>query len=242
MAEGLRRVGILGTPSSPLLGHTLRAFVAQGVPVAAVLLDAKGFGAKDLAIWEGRTARALPLVELDEFAPLQIPFYFLPSHNSPEAAALVSSLGLDVLVNGGTPRILKAGILGAPRLGILNIHPGRLPDYRGCTCVEWAVHNDDEVCNSAHFMTETIDGGPVVLTEGYRFSSVDTYVDLRVKVYRGGFDLLARATDKVLRESITAAGSTPQAPGGNYYKPIPDELLADVRKKLATGRYRYQIA
>jgi methionyl-tRNA formyltransferase len=242
MMDDLRRTtGILGTLGSPLLGYTLRAFVAQGVPVGAVLLDTKGCSAKDLAIWEERTARRLPLVDLSEFASLQIPFYFLASHNSPEVASLVNRLGLDVLINGGTPRILKAETLDAPRFGILNIHPGRLPDYRGCTCVEWAVYNDDEVFNSVHLMTKTIDGGPVVLAEGYLFSSTDNYVDLRVKVYRGGFDLLARAAEKVLREGITAVDSTPQAPGGNYYKPIPDELLAEVRNKLDTGRYRYQI-
>lgn len=242
MADELRRTtGILGTLGSPLLGYTLRALVAHGVPVGAVLLDAKGYSAKDLAIWEERTACRLPLVDLSEFESLRIPFYFLTSHNSSQAATLISRLGLDVLVNGGTPRILKANILDAPRLGILNIHPGRLPDYRGCTCVEWAVYNDDEVCNSVHFMTTTIDGGAVVLTEGYRFSSADSYVDLRVKVYREGFNLLARATEKVLREGITAADSTPQVAGGNYFKPIPDELLADVRKKLDAGCYRYQI-
>lgn len=223
-------VGILGTLGSPLLGYTLRAFVARGVRVGAVLLDAKGFSAKDLAIWEDRTARRLPPIDLSEFASLQIPFYFLTSHNSPEVVALVSRLGLDVLINGGTPRFLKESILNAPRLGVLNIHPGRLPDYRGFTCVEWAVHNNEKVCNSVHFMTKTIDGGPVVLSEGYLFSSTDNYVDLWVKVYREGFDLLARAADKVLREGITAAGSTPQSLSGNYYKPISDELLDEVKK------------
>lgn len=242
MAGRLRRTaGILGTLGAPLLGYTLRAFVARGVPVGAVLIDANGFSAKNLAIWEERTAQRLPPIDFSEFASLQIPFYFLTSHNSPEAVALVSRLGLDVLINGGTPSILQESILNAPRLGVLNIHPGRLPDYRGCTCVEWAVYNDEEVCNSAHFMTKTIDGGPVVLSEGYLFSSTDNYVDLRVKVYREGFDLLARAADKVLRGGIAAAGSTPQDSGGNYYKPISNTLLEEVKKKLDTGRYRYQI-
>jgi methionyl-tRNA formyltransferase len=219
----------------------LRAFVARGVPVGAVLIDTNGFSTKNLAIWEDRTARRLPPIDLSEFASLQIPFYFLTSHNSPEGVALVNRLGLDLLINGGTTRILKESILNAPRLGVLNIHPGRLPDYRGCTCVEWAVHNDEEVCNSAHFMTKTIDGGPVVLSEGYLFSSTDNYVDLRVKVYRKGFDLLARAADKVLLKGMTATVSMPQDPGGNYYKPISDELLEEVKKKLDAGRYRYQI-
>lgn len=239
--ESQRSVGILATLGSPLLGYTLRALIAHNVSVSAVLIDAKGSSPKDLAIWEERTAGLLPVVDLSEFESLQIPFYFVASHNSSQAAELVSRLNLDVLVNGGTPRILKASILDAPRFGILNIHPGRLPDYRGCTCVEWAIYNDDEVCNSVHLMTTAIDGGAVVLAEGYRFSASDSYVDLRVRVYREGFNLLAKATEKVLREGITEAHLTPQAPGGNYFKPIPDELLTDVRKKLDAGSYRYQI-
>lgn len=235
-----RTVGILSTLESPLLGYTLQALVNHGVSVGAVLLDAKGTSPKDLAIWTERTACQLPPMEISEFESLHIPFYFLTSHNSSDAVSLVSRLGLDLLVNGGTPRILNPSILGAPSLGTLNIHPGRLPDYRGCTCVEWAVYNDDEVCNSVHFITNTIDGGPVVSEEGYRFSISDNYVDLRVKVYREGFNLLARVAERVLREGITYTNIAPQVAGGNYYKPIPDEFLADVHKKLKSGRYRYQ--
>lgn len=120
-----RTAGILGTLGSPLFGHTLRALVTQGAPVGVALLDAKDFGAKDLAIWEENTADRLPLVDLAEFASLQIPFYFLTFHNSPETAVLVSSLGLDVLINGGPPRILKADFRRTTSGGTQELGAGR---------------------------------------------------------------------------------------------------------------------
>ncbi|MGD2118694.1 MAG: formyltransferase family protein [Chromatiales bacterium] len=233
-------VGVLATPGSPLLGYTLRALLEEGVPIGGVLLDSKGVSEKDINIWNERTNNHLPVIELETFADAMIPFYFVESHNSQSAVKLVRKLGLNLLVNGGTPRILKSEILNAAQTGILNIHPGKLPDYRGCTCLEWAVYNNEQVYNTVHYMTEDIDAGKVIMEEPYEFSSSDDYVDVRVKVYLGGFSLLARAANCILKNESLHSHQKFPGKEGRYYKPISDDLLDVVKKKLVSGNYKYQ--
>ena len=58
-----------------------------------------------------------------------VPFFFIKNHNSLENIELINKRGIDLLINCGTPRILKATVLKAPKIGVLNCHPGILPDY-----------------------------------------------------------------------------------------------------------------
>lgn len=234
------RVGVLSALGAPYLGHFLAAFEREAVPVAAAILDSREPSAKDRAIEAERTRGRLPPIPLHRFDHLRIPFYFVGDHTSAASVALVRALRLDLLVNAGTPRILKAEILAAPRIGTLNCHPGVLPEFRGCTCVEWAVYLDRQIGNTTYFMTKGIDEGPIVLAEGLRFRKTDDYADVRVAVYRHRFDLLARGTRMVIDEDLTPASLPPQGEG-HYHRVIEPEKMDVVLDKLRRGAYAYQL-
>ena len=78
---------------------------------------------------------------------------------------------VDCFLNAGTQRKLSKDFLAIASNGIINIHPGILPDYRGCSCVEWALLNNDMIGNTAHFMDLNYDTGPIIEIEKYTFSS-----------------------------------------------------------------------
>jgi methionyl-tRNA formyltransferase len=235
------RLALLSTLDAPLLGYLMRDLTAEGVSISAVVFDQKGQAARDHRIHEERTAGRLPALPLEEFESLRIPFYFVADHRSTATADLVRSLSLDLLLNAGTPRILGAELLRAPSIGVLNCHPGLLPRFRGCTCVEWAIYLDEQVGNTVHFMNEHIDEGPILLQEGLRFGREDAYVDVRVKVYEHGNRLLARAARKVLTEGILPDRLEPQV-GGRYFEVIDDGKMKNVIDKLARGDYAFQRA
>src|SRR5439155_416003 len=143
------------------------------------------------------------------------------------------------LVNAGTPRILGPEMLGASTVGVVNCHPGLLPRFRGCTCVEWAVYLDEEVGNTVHFMNERIDEGPIVLQEALNFTKNDTYVDVRVKVYEHGHRLLARGVAKIIAENLRPEKLEPQR-DGRYWDVIGRDKMDEVLRKLAAGAYAFQ--
>jgi len=233
------RVGLLSTIDAPLLGYIVRELVRERVPIDGIILDSKPQSEKDRGLHQERTANQLPPVPLEEFESLRVPFYFLGDHRSKAAAGLVRALSLDLLVNAGTPRILGPEMLDAPSVGVVNCHPGMLPGFRGCTCVEWAVYLDEQVGNTVHFMNERIDEGPIVLREGLVFTRRDSYVDVRVKTYKHGHRLLARGVAKILAEGLRPEKLEPQ-PVGRYWSVIEPDKMDEVIGKLARGGYAFQ--
>ena len=70
----------------------------------------------------------------------------------------------DVVVLAGYMRILSAEFVQHYQGKLLNIHPSLLPKYPGLNTHRQALDNGDtEHGTSVHFVTEELDGGPVVL-------------------------------------------------------------------------------
>jgi methionyl-tRNA formyltransferase len=204
-------------------------------------LDEKDVHPKDAEIHEERTQGKLPPLSLFSFDSLKIPFYFVRNHNAEQTHDIIRTEKIDIIVNAGTPRILKTATLRSPRVGVLNCHPGLLPRYRGCTCVEWAIFNDEQVGNTAHFMSEGIDEGPIILSEGLTFRKTDRYADIRTAVYANACTLLARAAKKIMDENLHPSTLPPQT-DGSYWNVIESEKMQQVLEKLDREEYAYQLS
>ena len=74
---------------------------------------------------------------------------------------LLKAERIDVAIQGGVG-LLKNPLISTPKFGFLNPHPGRLPQYRGSSCPEWAIWNGDPVVITAHVVDEGLDSGPLV--------------------------------------------------------------------------------
>ena len=70
----------------------------------------------------------------------------------------------DMLVLAGFMRILTAGFVNRFKGKMLNIHPSLLPKYQGLNTHQRAIEaGDSEHGATVHFVTEELDGGPVIL-------------------------------------------------------------------------------
>ncbi|OOE32387.1 phosphoribosylglycinamide formyltransferase [Salinivibrio kushneri] len=82
-------------------------------------------------------------------------------------AALIRALDAyqpDLVVLAGFMRILTPGFVAHYAGRMLNIHPSLLPKYTGLHTHQRAIDaGDTEHGTSVHFVTEELDGGPVVL-------------------------------------------------------------------------------
>ena len=232
-------VGVLSTPNSPLLPRLLQQMLDAGVSNICVLLDEKLQTEKDLRIWRERTEEAFKGgPNLSDFTSQGLAVYFVNSHNAQDCIGLIERLGLNLLINGGTPRKLSKALLQSVPQGVINVHPGELPGYRGCSCVEWAIYNDDRICNTAHFMSEGYDEGAIIKTEAYDFKQGDTYTSIRVKVYQESLRLMTETVQMVLRKNLNPADGQPQGLGVQF-PPIPEEKMQLVLSKVASKSYKY---
>lgn len=145
-------------------------------------------------------------------------------------AQLLRRQAVDVAVQGGIG-ILKGDILTAPAIGFLNVHPGRLPQYRGNACPEWALLNGDQVVATAHLIDEGIDTGPVITSRAYEISPVWNYADFRAHLYEHCASVLVDALHLLARDGRAAA--VPQSSdGAHYYPPLTPEQRVAVESRF----------
>lgn len=70
-------------------------------------------------------------------------------HNSPEAVALLREFGPELGVIAGA-RILKKEVIVAFSIGIINLHPGLIPEARGLDALLWSILKDVPPGTTAH--------------------------------------------------------------------------------------------
>ena len=101
-------------------------------------------------------------------------------------AALIQALeswNPDLLVMAGFMRILTPGFVQHFAGRMLNIHPSLLPKYQGVKTHARAIAAGDTVHGaSVHFVTEELDGGPVVLQARVPIFEGDTADEVAARV------------------------------------------------------------
>lgn len=194
-------IGILSTFDNPLLpGYlaNLRLFYVSDI---AVICDSRGLSDRQqnlflerLGGWNAADHFNFNLAK----DASKTPFFFVNSHNSVDCLSLINDLGCSFLLNGGTPRKLDPSILDSTKHGVLNVHPGKLPQYRGKNCPEWAVFDEQDVVLTAHIMESEYDEGDVIGLADLDWRSLDSYVEFRRQVHLKSFELAARVSSELL--------------------------------------------
>jgi methionyl-tRNA formyltransferase len=86
--------------------------------------------------------------------------------NSPAFIQRVLDAGIDLIVSISAPQIFEEALLEAPCYGCINIHNGRLPDYRGMLPNFWQMLNGEaETTTTIHSMVRKLDAGAILWEE-----------------------------------------------------------------------------
>jgi len=217
----------------------LKLFLDRGHRLAAVIFQGDIFDPKDRWIVEERTrGRYKPLSLGEAIGENKVDLYFVKGHNSPECQSLLERLSLDIALVGGTD-ILGENLLKTARKGFLNCHPGILPDYRGCSCVEWAIYNDDKVGATCHVVTPKIDRGPVVYAEELSIRLGESYEEVRARMIPHLARVMLKGYEKFCRADWTAGENGSE---GKYYKIIGSDKLKVVVEKLERKTYKHLVS
>jgi len=96
---------------------------------------------------------------------------------------LIDSFQPDLVILAGFMRILSPNLVTHYRGRLLNIHPSLLPKHKGLHTHRKALEEGDEIHGaSVHFVTEELDGGPVVLQAQVPVKTNDTEETLAARV------------------------------------------------------------
>lgn len=87
----------------------------------------------------------------------------VPHINHPDVVQLANELKPDLIAVFGTS-LIRGELLQQDRLGIVNLHGGLSPEYRGADCTFWALYNKEpeKVGCTLHFIDQGIDTGRLI--------------------------------------------------------------------------------
>ncbi|MDA9557237.1 phosphoribosylglycinamide formyltransferase [Vibrio sp.] len=95
----------------------------------------------------------------------------------------VDAFAPDLVVLAGYMRILSDDFVRHFKGRLINIHPSLLPKYPGLNTYQKAIHaGEEEHGTSVHFVTEQLDGGPVILQAKVPIFENETVESLTAKV------------------------------------------------------------
>jgi len=163
----------------------------------------------------------------------------LPAPNRADGLELLRSTEPDLIVSVRYRRILKDEAIAIPRNGVLNLHSGILPDYRGVMATFWAMlHGETEIGCTLHRIVDSgIDTGPVIRISRQPVQAGQTYLANVLSLYQPGCEAILAAIAEMGRGGEPPA--RPQIAGsGRYFSTPAAADLARFRDrggKLADG-------
>ncbi|XOV78951.1 MAG: formyl transferase [Aestuariibacter sp.] len=119
--------------------------------------------------------------------------------NSAEGIAQLSQMQPDLIISIRFGKILKSPVLAVPKIGVLNLHSGLLPDYRGVMASFWALLNgEQELGTTLHWIEDaSIDTGAIVATSKLKVAAEKSYLWHVLQLYFGGCPLILDAVNRL---------------------------------------------
>lgn len=174
----------------------------------------------------------------EQISSLDVTHVEVAIHNSEQVMPYLNDLDLDLIIFGGT-RIIRGEILDYPKDGVINSHPGLLPECRGSASPAWSVYHDIPIGSSTHFCDNGIDTGELLMRREVLVKRGMTYEDLCYETLVLAGVLMKEA----LLHYVAGEWESIRRPQGQSEHPTfrnaPDEVLAVVEQKLSEQTYSH---
>ncbi|MEW6984505.1 formyl transferase [Colwelliaceae bacterium 6471] len=177
------------------------------------------------------TKKALCLTFKQLASLLSRPIEELNHINSPDGFEKINACEPDLILSIRYGVILKAPILSLAKFGVLNLHSGSLPQYRGVMATFWAMLNDEETIGTTlHYIDDnTIDTGRVLAQSTLSINKQHCYLWHVLQLYKGGCELLELAVNQITQGIVPV--SYYQESDGDYYTFPTENDLTSFNKK-----------
>ncbi|MCY4266046.1 MAG: formyl transferase [Gammaproteobacteria bacterium] len=152
--------------------------------------------------------------------------------NSKLGLAQLSATEPELVLSIRYGSILKDAAISIPQHGVLNLHSGRLPDYKGVMATFWALLNEEQfIGTTLHTIDDRcIDTGRIVAETTFAVQKEHSYLWHVLALYREGCQIISRAVQTIASGSMPKA--TRQSDAGRYFS-FP--TAADLERFSARG-------
>jgi methionyl-tRNA formyltransferase len=124
----------------------------------------------------------------------------VPHINHPEVVKLARELKPDLICVFGTS-LIRGELLKQGRLGMVNLHGGLSPEYRGADCTFWALYNGepDKVGCTLHYIDAGIDTGRLIAHVSPEVRAGDSELELFWRAVQDSAEVYAEAVARLAR-------------------------------------------
>src|SRR3989344_674475 len=150
--------------------------------------------------------------------------------NSIDAVSDIAEFLPDLIISIRFGQILQQPLINIPEFGVLNLHSGILPAYRGIMPTFWAILNgENEIGMTLHYINNAkIDAGEII---GWTKNQVDFKASLFSNIndlYEGGCSLLSQTMKKIFNGEKVQTFK-PSGSGSYFSYPKEDDVKRFLR-------------
>ena len=161
-------------------------------------------------------------------------YVFHMDHSATADRILDLDLDLGIILGA---RILPKEIIQAFNFGILNLHPGLIPENRGLDNLKWAIYDNIPQGVTAHFIDyPNIDSGSIVVWDTIKVYKDDSLVDIHIR--------LQETEQQLLLESLyllnNGMGALPVKQEGKYNSAMTKEQEFRIQSGFLGYRLNYE--
>jgi len=153
--------------------------------------------------------------------------YTISDHNSPDSIATLAEGGFSLGVILGA-RILSGEVIEQFEKGILNLHPGLLPENRGLDTIKWAILKNQQQGVTAHLIDDKIDRGLLVSKEEIKIYNDDTLLDLYIRIVNLEQEMLVKAVRSILTGKFVSKSFLPKGEYNSFMGPEDEQVVVEM--------------
>ncbi len=109
-----------------------------------------------------------------------IPF-FSSTHNSENTKNIIKNTKANLAIISGA-RIINEDIINLFKFGIINFHPGKIPEASGLDGLFWSIYKNIPPFVTTHFIDKKIDAGEIISSKKILFNCNDRIEDIKYKI------------------------------------------------------------
>lgn len=149
--------------------------------------------------------------------------------NSEATIRMLRELKPEIIFLGQTG-IIRSRVIEIPSIGVLNLHPGVLPKYRGVDSTKWALFQNEfsSLGSTLHWVDKGVDTGDIIEVYSYKMSHGKTLEQIEAEITEQG---IKKAAKCIKENRLTNKMSQGLSDGEQYYKMSPQKEK-EVRRKL----------
>lgn len=119
--------------------------------------------------------------------------------NTPKGLKKITLCEPDLIVCIRFGLILQQPVIDLPKYGVINLHSGSLPFYRGVMATFYAMINEDtDVCSTLHYIDDfSIDNGAVIDTASVLLKPSVSYTLNSLHLYYSGCENITSAVNNI---------------------------------------------